>query len=276
MLPNTDRHVLLDHAQIYRTWRDDGRCRWDLTGESIEIGRSRYSNIQLAEDEMVSRRHARVERHGDDWYIRDLGSMNGTEVDEVVIPAHEPMRLEDGAWIKVGYTFLRFIARRTESLTRDRLTRTWNKTVFLLEVERALATASASTAIVLFNVDRMRTINDTWGNLIGDSLLTQLAGRIQDDTPDIAMLARVAGDWFGALLPDCSPDMACRWSERVRRHVDERAFGCRGEVVDATISGSVAMLAEADTPAALFDILDDRMWTAQRRGRNTIVGSWNA
>jgi two-component system, cell cycle response regulator len=68
------------------------------------IGRGRRCDIKL-DQQSVSRMHARIERRGDEFFIQDLGSMNGTFVDDAAV---EGRALTNGALIKVGKTILRF------------------------------------------------------------------------------------------------------------------------------------------------------------------------
>ncbi|HVV38685.1 MAG TPA: DUF3662 and FHA domain-containing protein [Acidimicrobiales bacterium] len=72
--------------------------------DPVVIGRSPESDLKLT-DATVSRRHAQIVRDGDAWFVRDLGSSNGTKVNGVGITDH---MLEDGDEIKVGAVTLRF------------------------------------------------------------------------------------------------------------------------------------------------------------------------
>jgi pSer/pThr/pTyr-binding forkhead associated (FHA) protein len=75
-----------------------------LSLHHMTIGRGRRCDIRLGQDS-VSRMHARIERRGNEFFIQDLGSMNGTFVDDAAV---EGRALADGALIKVGKIILRF------------------------------------------------------------------------------------------------------------------------------------------------------------------------
>lgn len=94
----------LDDA-ILRIAGDPGRDR-SLTDHSYTIGRDEASSIRLG-DVRVSRRHARLYRHGDGWWISDLGSANGTWVNGERV---DEMSLSPGDRIEVGGTELLFVA----------------------------------------------------------------------------------------------------------------------------------------------------------------------
>jgi len=86
----------------------DGRAI-PLTGDRVVLGRSRECDIRV-EDANVSRRHAEVTRDGDDFWVVDLGSTNGTELNGGRI---ERTRLADGDTIVIGSTTVRFERRQT-------------------------------------------------------------------------------------------------------------------------------------------------------------------
>jgi hypothetical protein len=82
-----------------------GQSTIDLTAPALTIGRSRTNDVVL-EDTKVSRQHARISRKGDGFVIEDLGSRNGTRVDDRTLDA--PCPLEDGAVIRIGDASFRF------------------------------------------------------------------------------------------------------------------------------------------------------------------------
>jgi DNA-binding NtrC family response regulator len=88
-----------------------------IEGEPLIIGRASEAHISLREDASVSRHHARVERRGDDVFITDLGSSNGTWVHGVRV---KEARLMPHAVIRVGNSMFRFAASDVDTLARHR------------------------------------------------------------------------------------------------------------------------------------------------------------
>ncbi|MDQ3849795.1 MAG: FHA domain-containing protein [Actinomycetota bacterium] len=80
---------------------------FSLTGERVSIGRRPDSAVFL-DDVTVSRDHALIVRRGGDWYLDDLGSLNGTYVNRHRIESH---RLEDGDELQVGKYKLTYLSR---------------------------------------------------------------------------------------------------------------------------------------------------------------------
>ena len=79
--------------------------RISLDSRPILIGRADDSTLVL-DDDYASTRHARIAQQGDDWYVEDLGSTNGTTVNGQ--PVQQPWQLNDGDVIRVGHSSLVF------------------------------------------------------------------------------------------------------------------------------------------------------------------------
>jgi pSer/pThr/pTyr-binding forkhead associated (FHA) protein len=98
-----------------RSGPDAGR-RYPLTGEQVILGRSSQCEIVLADlQEQASRQHAQVHWQDGAWTVKDLGSMNGTFLNERRLSPHVPYTLYPGDRIRVAGTMLVFEADREEA-----------------------------------------------------------------------------------------------------------------------------------------------------------------
>ena len=80
----------------------DGQSKtYQLTGERITLGRSSTTELCFADDAGLSRQHMALEREGDEWYVQDLGSKNGTQVNN--IPLKGKLKLKSGDRITAGH-----------------------------------------------------------------------------------------------------------------------------------------------------------------------------
>ncbi|AXG80462.1 putative bifunctional diguanylate cyclase/phosphodiesterase [Streptomyces paludis] len=113
-----------------------------------------------------------------------------------------------------------WIARaRAEEQLRDPLTKLPNRQWLLERTWSALEEAEglgARSALVLIDLDRFRSVNDTLGHLAGDRLLLQIADRLRLALPHGAEAARLGGDEFAVLLPTCDSTTS---AQRVARHL---------------------------------------------------------
>ncbi len=258
---------------------DLGR-RVPLGEEPCVIGRSSKCDVQV-DQESVSRNHARISRLGDGYSIRDLGSTNGTYVNDELV---DDVMLRDGDQVKIGRTIFKFIvggnmeAQYHEEIYRlmtvDGLTELHNKRYFTESLEKEISRAKRYErpfSLVLFDIDHFKKINDTYGHLAGDAVLRQLGalirGRVRrDDTP-----ARTGGEEFAVILPEVACDGAVLLADKLRRAVEEATFRFEGTIIPVTVSLGVAEWNPAeDDPAELVKRSDEKLYEAKRSGRNRV------
>jgi serine phosphatase RsbU (regulator of sigma subunit)/pSer/pThr/pTyr-binding forkhead associated (FHA) protein len=85
----------------------DRQTVWELDQPVTRLGRSSRATLQVA-DPTVSKEHAEIVRRGEHWFVRDLGSRNGTRVNGV--EAREPLRVAPGDLLEIGHVSLRVTA----------------------------------------------------------------------------------------------------------------------------------------------------------------------
>jgi diguanylate cyclase (GGDEF)-like protein len=259
---------------------DDLGRRVPLGSEPCIVGRSSKCDVQV-DQESVSRNHCRVSFNGKTYTIRDLGSTNGTYVNDELI---DEVNLRDGDQIKVGRTIMKFItggnieASYHEEIYRlmtvDGLTEVHNKRFFheMLEREASRSQRYERTfCIVLFDIDHFKKINDTYGHLAGDAVLRQLGvivrGRVRRDD----IVARVGGEEFAILLPEVGASGGVEAARKLRASIEEATFQFEGTVIPVTISLGVAEWKPGVADAQdLMKIADDKLYEAKRTGRNRV------
>lgn len=157
--------------------------------------------------------------------------------------------------------------------THDRLTGLYNREFFdqLLEreISRAQRTGQA-LAVILFDIDHFKAINDTYGHLIGDNVLQELATSIQGRLRAEDTLARWGGEEFIGLLPSTGEAGAQALAEGIRVQVSEQDFAGPGHL---SISAGVAAWSEGESLKDLVKRADDALYAAKEAGRNQI---WTA
>ena len=263
-------------------------------GRTVTIGRApvtvgRAHDADLVLDETgVSRHHARIARSPDGgFYVEDLGSVNGTFVGAVRV---DLAPLERGDLLQLGpHLRMRFavvdavdeaLSRQLyESSVRDPLTHVFNRRYLadrlVAEVARARR-GQGEVAVLVIDVDALKTINDSFGHLAGDRLLSTVAARILRSLRIEDVLARYGGDEFVVIAGGTDRSHAEQLAERVRRAVEALRLGARGREVRVTTSIGVASLAElADNsePPELIALADARMYGAKASGGNKVSTS---
>jgi len=148
----------------------------------------------------------------------------------------------------------------------DELTGLPNRTLFRDRIEQAiLATGrtGGSTALILFDLDRFKEVNDTLGHETGDALLRELGGRLRDELRASETLARLGGDEFGVLLPTGSVEDATLLSARMHA-VLEAPFLLDGFPLEVSASmGVVSYPEHGDDTDTLLQRADVAMYVAK-------------
>ena len=270
-----------DRACIVVIYGPELGKRASLGHGTFEVGRSSRSDLCI-DQESISRHHARISFDGERHVIEDLGSTNGTFVNERKL---ERSVLNDGDQVKVGRSILKYMSGDNieanyheeiyRLMTMDALTQTHNRRYFNEALEREYQRSlryHRALALVLFDIDHCKQINDTYGHVAGDSVLRQLARVVKPRLRQQDVLARVGGEEFAVLLPEVEPAGALVAAEKIRRLVesarflvDQREFGC-------TVSAGLASFdPRLTTPQMLYEAADRNLYEAKRGGRNRVV-----
>jgi diguanylate cyclase (GGDEF)-like protein len=271
--------TLLVH--IYPTGPGLGRCK-PLTQNSFIIGRDDQCDLVI-HHHSVSRRHARVHCSDGVYTLEDLQSTNGTYINDIPVTR---AALADGDYVRIGNCIYRFLAGDNieaayhEELYRliiiDALTDIPNKRCLMEFLDRELARTTRygrPLSLVLFDIDRFKSINDRFGHLGGDFTLRELAACIKNEVRKEEMFARYGGEEFVIVLPETDAGKALEASERLRELVQNHAFVYDGEPFRVTISlGVVSTTGDrALTPQEILRRADDNLYQAKRAGCNRVV-----
>jgi len=268
---------------IYPTGAGMGR-RWPLNKSELVMGRLDELDIPL-EGEGLSRRHARIYRDETGGYsIEDLGSTNGTHINDVRITKKQ---LVDGDLIRCGVAICKFLsgdnieAAYHDEIYRmsiiDGLTAVHNKRYFLEFLERELAGATRQQvplSLAMVDIDHFKKINDTHGHLAGDAALKELCRRLKPRIRTTDLLARYGGEEFAVVMPATPLEGAIQFAETLRELVESMAFGYENISIPCTISLGVAQIdfANPGPPTELIRRADENLYEAKRTGRNRVVG----
>ena len=259
---------------------DDLGRRIPLGLEPTVIGRSSKCEVQL-DQESVSRNHCRISFNGKTYSIRDLGSTNGTYVNDELV---DEINLRDGDQLKVGRTILKFItggnieASYHEEIYRlmtvDGLTEVHNKRYFHEMLEREVSRSSRyenDFTLIMFDIDHFKKINDTYGHLAGDAVLRQLGSIVRHRVRRDDVVARVGGEEFAIILPEVRVEGGVEVAKKLREMVESTGFYFEGQKIDVTISLGVANWRPGlERPEDLVRAADDKLYEAKRTGRNRV------
>ncbi len=166
--------------------------------------------------------------------------------------------------------------QRLEALaTTDPLTRLLNRRALYdrlaAEVERAKR-YEKDLAVLVLDLDHFKSVNDSLGHLVGDSVLAEVGGIVQANVRAMDLAARYGGEEFVIVLPETGREGAFTYAERVRERVAAHEFSGPRGTIRLTVSIGVAHLAAADafTPQDLIARADEALYRAKAGGRNQV------
>jgi diguanylate cyclase (GGDEF)-like protein len=256
--------------------------RYALSDTPMVLGRGNDCDIRI-NDHSVSRRHARIQPGADGYYAVDLQSTNGTFVNDV--PA-SICKLKDGDYLRVGNCIYRFLAGGNveaeyhEEIYRltiiDALTDIHNKRYLLEFLDRELSRSARYNrplALIMFDIDRFKAVNDDLGHLGGDFTLRELAACVKGSIRKEELFARYGGEEFSIVLPETTQDNGHLVAERVRQLVERHPFQYEGKTYQVTISMGVSATSGGQTltPHDLIRQADEKLYQAKNAGRNRVV-----
>jgi len=252
-------------------------------GEAGFIGRGDEADIRILDTE-ISRKHARFYREGENIWLEDQGSTNGTLVNG------EPLKLrllQDGDKIQVGTTTIlkfsyhddldeQFQRQMYESALRDGLTMAYNKKYLSERLASEVAYAlrhGSHLSLLMLDLDHFKRVNDEFGHLAGDYVLSTLSRGVHRSIRKEDVFARYGGEEFCLLSRGIDRRGAYAFAERMRAAVAGFKFSFEKRAIPVTISIGVASLphAEIDSPDALVAGADKALYAAKEAGRNRVV-----
>ena len=170
--------------------------------------------------------------------------------------------------------------RHQEALQRweaehDPLTGLLNRRGFERRLEEALADftkVGTPSALVLFDLDHFKPVNDEGGHALGDELLRRVAAVVTRETRRSDHLARQGGDEFGLLMPSCTLRQAEKIAESIRTAIAQASVRHAGKDYFVTASlGLTSFRPGDDSLATVLDRADAASYDAKRQGRNAIM-----
>lgn len=251
------------------------------------FGRGKEAHVRI-EDAGASRAHARIVlQEGRRYVLEDLKSTNGTfvggrRIDRTELSSGD--RIHIGPNVVVSFAILdaqaESLARQHyESSVRDPLTRAHNRRYLVERLASEIAYGrrhSTRLALILFDLDHFKRVNDTSGHLAGDEVLRDVAALVSRMIRAEDVFARFGGEEFVVLVRGISHTNVGRFAERLRGAVERLEIVHVETALKVTISAgysSIDEFADADrSPDTMMRVADERLYRAKTDGRNRVCG----
>jgi diguanylate cyclase (GGDEF)-like protein len=174
-----------------------------------------------------------------------------------------------------GYVFDDDVRTELEALAvradLDALTGLHNRRYFHETLARETTRAqrySRRLALIVFDLDDFKAINDRIGHLPGDTVLAEVAARVRDVVRHSDIACRVGGDEFAVILPESTLTDAEQLYRRIQAAVSSRPISHAGELL---LSAGIAELRAQDDSVAFFQRADDALYRAKESGKGRVA-----
>lgn len=230
----------------------------------------RFANSPMVRDDPGIRSYAGIPLRTPEGY--NVGSLCAIDTKARVFSESELAMLAKFARIVVDELELRRIAGR------DQLTGVLTRRGFIERAEQEIERfrrygRTASLAII--DIDRFKTINDTFGHPTGDAVLREIAAVLKRVKRPNDVLGRLGGEEFALLMPETGPDAGLAAAERFREAVATARLKAGADLrLEVTASFGIATVGPGITDAeAWFAAADVPLYAAKRSGRNRCVAA---
>ena len=181
-----------------------------------------------------------------------------------------------GPWMET------LIEALVELSSKDALTGLANRRAFELalgrEVDR-VARSGESALLLTLDIDHFKKVNDTWGHAAGDQVIKAVASALIDSVRPMDLVARVGGEEFAIILPNCAAAFGETVAERVRRRVERMPVAITAVnttvhaptiTVTVSVGGAFAPQWVRSTPSLWQERADQQLYMAKAQGRNLV------
>ncbi len=182
-------------------------------------------------------------------------------------PAGEP---GSAAWVQG------LIDALVELSSRDALTGVANRRAFDVALAREIdrvARSGEPALLLVVDIDHFKRVNDTWGHGVGDEVIRTVAGALHECVRPMDLVARIGGEEFAIILPNCPSAFGQTVAERVRRRIAGTPvpISSRQTIgVSISIGGAFAYQWVRSTPQLWFERADQQLYRAKQQGRNLV------
>jgi len=184
------------------------------------------------------------------------------------------------ARIRAALRAKRYLELLAERAHVDGMTGLWNRAHFDARLEVLLSTANRyrrAMALILFDIDFFKAVNDQHGHPFGDRVLQSIGDVLQKSSRAADSACRYGGEEFAMLLPETQLEGAVLLAERIRKRVSLLLFDHHQQHVQVTISAGVAAVGPAEGYDAHADSflgrVDKALYAAKGAGRNCVASA---
>ena len=175
------------------------------------------------------------------------------------------------ARVKAQLEIYRLFNELTYLAYYDSLTGIYNRRRFF-ELGKKLFSESENLAVVMFDIDNFKSINDTYGHAEGDEIIKMVTRVVSAAVPEGVVFGRLGGEEFALICGEYSLEGAGTWVEFIRKQIESFKYQVGTEEVGCTVSGGLSSKHSGTTTLdELLSEADKALYEAKKQGKNRTV-----
>ncbi|MBO9450282.1 GGDEF domain-containing protein [Tropicibacter sp. R16_0] len=151
----------------------------------------------------------------------------------------------------------------------DQMTGLLNRKAFFDGIAQGAHTPKGS--VIIADIDKFKSINDTYGHQVGDVVICKVAEILRDKSRQNGIAARLGGEEFVAFYPDTCVTEATQKAEDIRTTIASQTLDVDGTTVHCTLSIGIAFCDGARPIDEYVKAADQALYSAKRAGRNQVI-----
>ncbi|MFM8313056.1 MAG: diguanylate cyclase [Deltaproteobacteria bacterium] len=256
---------------------------FNLRNKTYKIGRDRDCDIWV-DDPHISRVHAVITDENNETIIKDNLStngvfINGKKVTEQILKNGDRLLIGTRLYFKFSHEFADYQEvqnQKFEQANQDGLTKLYNKRFFIDSISREFSYSKRNKnplSLLMIDIDFFKQINDEFGHLVGDQVLSSLGKLIKDGLRHENIACRYGGEEFSIILRNTGPIAAEKVAQRIREAVEKLEFNYLNKKFHVTVSIGIATYDHQnyETYEELIKHADELLYESKLRGRNCIT-----
>ena len=182
--------------------------------------------------------------------------------------------------LAINFGFIAMVNQRLAELleysaAHDWLTGTMNRKKLEQSADAMnakMAKSKRPQAMLLMDLDKFKSINDTYGHLFGDTVIKAFSEVVKDNAREVDLIGRYGGEEFCVLMPDSSEAEALILAERIRRKFEATPIIFNNREIKCTVSIGACDSSTVDGSFKnMFSAADQSLYAAKNSGRNKVV-----
>lgn len=256
-----------------------GKSLWYLKKEIVTVGRSHDVVITL-DDQSISKNHGQFRVRDSGVEYMDLGSTNGTHIDGKALLPDSYIALKDNDILQIGSIRVKFFEaghmhyELYNKLQIDPLTGINNRGSLDAtgsQMVRWAHSSKAKLALIMFDLDDFKIVNDTYGHKAGDKVLKSVVKITKQFLESEDIFARLGGDEFCILMPYVKENDIYAIANNICVGIADKKFIFDKKTVRITSSFGVSFLKHGyDSWEVFLDRADKAHYASKKAGKNKV------